>query len=214
MIPDDFKYKGLRSQLVQSLSNKGITDKRVLDAMMTVPRHQFFDIGLLDYAYVDKAYPIAAGQTISQPYTVAFQTQLLEVKPREKVLEIGTGSGYQAAILAQMGAKVFTIERQKELFKSSQRLFSQLGLSIRGFFGDGYAGKPTYGPFDKILVTCGAPFVPEALKEQLAIGGYIVIPVDKGSVQTMQRVTKLSETEFKTEDFGLFSFVPMVSGTE
>ncbi|HPW65843.1 MAG TPA: protein-L-isoaspartate(D-aspartate) O-methyltransferase [Salinivirgaceae bacterium] len=214
MIPDDFKYKGLRSQLVQSLSNKGITDKRVLDAMMTVPRHQFFDIGLLDYAYVDKAYPIAAGQTISQPYTVAFQTQLLEVKPREKVLEIGTGSGYQAAILAQMGAKVFTIERQKELFKSSQRLFSQLGLTIRGFFGDGYAGKPTYGPFDKILVTCGAPFVPEALKEQLATGGYIVIPVDKGSVQTMQRVIKLSETEFKTEDFGLFSFVPMVSGTE
>ena len=214
MIPDDFKYKGLRSQLIQSLSNKGITDKRVLDAMMTVPRHQFFDIGLLDYAYVDKAYPIAAGQTISQPYTVAFQTQLLEVKPREKVLEIGTGSGYQAAILAQMGAKVFTIERQKELFKSSQRLFLQLGFNIRGFFGDGYAGKPTYGPFDKILVTCGAPFVPEALKEQLAIGGYIVIPVDKGSAQTMQRVTKLSETEFKTEDFGLFSFVPMVSGTE
>ena len=213
MIPDDFKYKGLRSQLIQSLSNKGITDKRVLDAMMTVPRHQFFDIGLLDYAYIDKAYPIAAGKLSVKYIRLHFKHSYSKSNQGKSVgnwHRIRVSSCYIGA----NGGKSFHNRASKELFKSSQRLFLQLGFNIRGFFGDGYAGKPTYGPFDKILVTCGAPFVPEALKEQLAIGGYIVIPVDKGSAQTMQRVTKLSETEFKTEDFGLFSFVPMVSGTE
>lgn len=214
MIPDDFKYKGLRQQLVQLLQRKGINDTNVLQAMLAVPRHQFFDIGLLDYAYIDKAYPIAAGQTISQPFTVAFQTQLLEIKKGDKVLEIGTGSGYQAAVLAQMGAKVFTIERQRELFKSAQLMFTKLGYNIKTFYGDGYVGKPTYGPYQKILVTCGAPFIPEALKSQVSIGGYIVIPVDNGQAQTMIRLVRASETEFREEDHGLFAFVPMLGGTE
>lgn len=214
MIPDDFKYKGLRQQLVQSLERKGITDKNVLQAILMVPRHQFFDVGLLDYAYVDKAYPISAGQTISQPFTVAFQTQLLEVQKGEKVLEIGTGSGYQAAVLAQMGAKVYSIERQRELFKAAQLTFAKMGYNIKTFYGDGYAGKSTYGPFNKILVTCGAPFVPEALKNQVSIGGYIVIPVDNGQAQTMIRLVRISENEFSEEDHGLFSFVPMLGGTE
>lgn len=214
MIADDYRYKGLRQQLVKQLISKGIRDKNVLEAIITVPRHQFFDRGLIEYAYIDKAYPIASGQTISQPYTVAFQSELLAIKPGDKVLEIGTGSGYQAAILAQMGAKVFTIERQKELAKTSQHLFSQMGLNIRTFYGDGFAGKPTYGPFNKIIVTCAAPFIPEALKAQTTIGGYIVIPVDNGKNQTMIRLIKLSETEFKEEKHGEFSFVPMIGGTE
>lgn len=214
MTRDDFRFKGQRLQLVRSLQQKGIVDKKVLEALLEVPRHAFFDAALIDYAYVDKAYPIAAGQTISQPYTVAFQSQLLEIEKGDKVLEIGTGSGYQAAILAKMGARVYSIERQRDLFKKSEMMFLQLGYNVKTFYGDGYLGKPTYGPFKKIIVTCGAPFLPEALKQQVEIGGFIVIPVDNGKSQIMKRFIRISEEEYKEEDHGLFSFVPMIDGIE
>ncbi len=207
---DSPKYRGLRQQLVALLQQKGIKDAAVLEAMGIVPRHWFMDKGLTAFAYEDKAYPIAADQTISQPYTVAFQTQLLELKPGAKVLEIGTGSGYQTAVLLQLGATVYTVERQQTLFKKTQRLFRQYGYRPkRQVFGDGYKGLATAAPYDAILVTAGAPKVPQALLAQLALGGHLVIPVGDEE-QVMTRFTRTSETTFDKKTFGVFRFVPLL----
>jgi len=210
---DSFQHKGQRRKLVELLRKKGITDEAVLAAVSEVPRHWFFvNTGIDHMAYVDQAFPILAGQTISQPFTVAFQTQLLEVKRRERVLEIGTGSGYQAAVLCKMGAKVFSIERQKELYDQTSKLLPRLGFSVNCFLGDGYRGQKNYGPYDKIIITAAAPFIPEPLKEQLKVGGYFVIPLGEGKSQKMLRLKKVSETEFEAEEYGDFAFVPMLKG--
>lgn len=213
---DSFRHQGLRKKLMAELREKGITNEEVLSAMAEIPRHLFFfDTAFLNFAYADQAFPIGSGQTISQPYTVAFQTSLLNARRREKVLEIGTGSGYQTAVLAKLGLKVFTIERQKALHDKSVLLLEQLGFKARCFYGDGYKGKEAFAPFDKILVTCGAPFVPEALKMQLSIGGRLVVPVGEvNGVQQMLSVDRLSETEFKTTEHGAFQFVPMLENTD
>lgn len=207
---DEPIHQGLRARLVKLLAEKSITDENVLHAIGKVPRHFFFNTTFLKHAYEDKAFPIAAGQTISQPYTVAFQTQLLQVKRGEKVLEIGTGSGYQTCVLLEMGAKVFTIERQKELYDKTKLILSRMGYAPKMFFGDGYKGQPAYAPFDKVLVTAGAPFIPEPLKEQLRVGGRLVIPVGQGGLQEMQLIEKLSATEFRESKHGFFRFVPML----
>jgi protein-L-isoaspartate(D-aspartate) O-methyltransferase len=208
---DTYRHKGLRKKLVEAIRLKGITDENVLTAIEKVPRHWFMDSSFLEFAYEDKAFPIAAGQTISQPYTVAFMTELLELKKGDKVLEIGTGSGYQACVLSAAGAKVFTIERQKILHEKSKIFLQAIGFgTIKQFYGDGYKGLPTYGPFDKIIVTCGAPFIPESLIAQLKIGGKMVIPVGEGNTQVMQSVIRLSESENQVIDHGLFRFVPML----
>ncbi len=209
---DSFRDKGLRKRLVDSIRNKGITDEKVLNAINTVPRHYFMDSSFISFAYSDKAFPISAGQTISQPYTVAFQTELLEVKETDKVLEIGTGSGYQCAILLELCTHVYSIERHKELFLNASELMRLMGYNPHLFWGDGYEGKSTYAPFDKILITAGAPEIPNTLKEQLKIGGYIVAPIGKSNSQVMTRITKVNIDEFKTEEFGYFSFVPFVKG--
>jgi len=212
---DSYKHKGLRKQLVDSLRYKGIIDERVLKAMEEVPRHFFFDSSFLKYAYDDKPFPIGAGQTISQPYTVAFQTELLDVKKGDKILEIGTGSGYQACILAKLGAKVYTVERIKSLYIKSKNLLSEMGyLSIKVFYGDGYKGLSAFKPFDKILITAAAPFIPEMLIGHLKTGGILVLPLGGGDVQIMTRVIKISEKEHKTEDHGLFRFVPLLTDKE
>jgi protein-L-isoaspartate(D-aspartate) O-methyltransferase len=210
---DSYRHKGLRKQLVDSLRQKGITDERVLNAINNIPRHYFLDSAFDKVAYEDRAFPIAESQTISQPYTVAYQTQLLEVKQHEKVLEIGTGSGYQAIVLAEMGAKVFTIERQKKLF-DEHRKFILRGKypNIKYFYGDGYEGLPTFAPFDKIIVTAAAPYVPPKLIGQLKNGGMMVIPVGEGSVQKMMRIHKETDGSITEEVFDNFSFVPMVEG--
>jgi len=209
---DTFEAKGKRKKLVAELRLKGINDEEVLRAIDAVPRHLFMDPAFLIHAYVDKAFPISSGQTISQPYTVAVQTMLLRVKKRDKILEIGTGSGYQAAVLAEMGARVYTIERFRELYIKAQQTVTSLGYSADFFFGDGYQGLPTYGPFDKIIVTAGTEFVPDPLKQQLAIGGRMVVPVGKRNVQVMKIVTRVSETDFIEEDRGGFIFVPLLKG--
>ncbi len=197
-------------QLVNLLKEKGISDPAVIDALAFVPRHWFMDAGLAAHAYKNKAYPIAAEQTISHPYTVAFQSELIAIKPGDKVLEIGTGSGYQTAILRAMNAQIFTIERQRELFKKTQRLFEQLGLRPKKYLlGDGYLGLPDDAPFDAILVTAGAPFVPKALLSQLKIGGRLVIPIGNDP-QIMHRFTRTGEKIFDKETFGEFRFVPML----
>ena len=197
---------------MHSLRKKGIEDERILAAIETIPRHFFLGKDFEEHAYIDKAFPIACQQTISQPFTVAFQTQLLEVKKREKILEIGTGSGYQAAILASLGARVFTIERHETLHKTAKALLQQLGFGgIRCFYKDGYKGLPEFAPFDKILVTAGAPKMPETLLQQLKIGGVMVIPLGK-KVQKMKRMTKISDREFQEEDWGDFRFVPFLDG--
>ncbi len=211
---DTYKHKGLRKQLIDELRQRGIRNERILEAFNAIPRHFFLDLAFEKQAYTNMAFQIGAGQTISHPYTVAFQTQLLDVQKGEKVLEIGTGSGFQTCILCEMGAKVVSIERQRELFVKAKTIIHHFNFNPRLFFGDGYKGQPTYAPFDKILVTCGAPFVPEALQEQLKVGGVLVIPLGSGSIQEMKRITRLSETEFKTEDFGDFSFVPMLENTK
>ena len=210
---DNYRHKGLRKKLVQLIQSKGITDERVLDAILEVPRHFFLDSAFDETAYEDRAFPIAEGQTISQPYTVAYQSQLLEVKPFMKVLEIGTGSAYQAVVLAEMGAQVYTIERQKKLFESNKK-FEHLKKypSIKFFYGDGYEGLPTYAPFDRVLITAAAPEVPQKLIEQLKPGGMMVIPLGAGDVQQMMRITKLENGAMKEEVFDDFSFVPMVGG--
>jgi len=210
-ITDTYLHKGLRSKLAKEMAEKGITDRNVLEAIEKLPRHFFLNSTFLKFAYEDKAFPIAAGQTISQPYTVAFQTQLLELKKGEKVLEIGTGSGYQTCILMEMGAKVFTIERQKELFDKTKVLLSQIGYAPKMFYGDGYVGLEAFAPFDKILVTAGAPFIPEPLKEQLKVGGRLIIPVGHGDVQEMVLVERSSETEFCQTQHGMFRFVPLLT---
>lgn len=213
MFEDTFQHQGMRRKLVEQIRQKGITDESVLTAIGTVPRHLFMDNSFIQFAYADKAFPIAAGQTISQPYTVAFQTQALNIKKYDKVLEVGTGSGYQAAVLCQMGASVFTIERHRKLFEFASKLLPSIGYRPQFFFGDGYKGLPTYGPFDKIIVTAGADSVPEALKQQLVIGGRMVIPVGKRNVQEMKIITRVSETDYTEEDGGGFIFVPLLTGT-
>jgi len=209
---DTYRHKGLRKKLVEEIEKKGIHDKKVLDSINRVPRHLFMDSGFVEFSYKDQAFPIGAGQTISQPFTVAFQTQLLEIQKNDKVLEIGTGSGYQAAILIELGAKVYTIERQRELYLNAQALLFDLGYKAQYFFGDGYEGQPSYGPFDKILITAGAPQVPEKLKEQLKIGGKMVVPVGDSNLQIMTLVDRTGENEFSITEHGGFIFVPMVKG--
>jgi protein-L-isoaspartate(D-aspartate) O-methyltransferase len=213
MLKDTAQHSGMRNKLVQSIRDKGITDEAVLRAINKIPRHLFMESGFVTFAYKDQAFPIGAGQTISQPFTVAFQSQLLEVKERAKILEVGTGSGYQSAVLLELGAQVFTIERQQELYVKVQRLLPSLGYFPRFFYGDGYKGLPTYGPFDGIIVTAGAPYVPEDLLRQLKIGGRMVIPVGSGSTQIMKLIIRTSETDFKEQNFGDFSFVPLLGGT-
>jgi protein-L-isoaspartate(D-aspartate) O-methyltransferase len=209
-VNDTEKHQGLRNQLVKVLEEKGITDKKVLEAIRKIPRHLFLESGFEQYAYQDKAFPIGAGQTISQPYTVAFQSQLLAIKKDDKILEIGTGSGYQTAVLCLMGAKVFTIERQNELFKKTSRFLPNLGYRAKQFiFGDGYKGWSEAAPFDGIIVTAGAPFIPQALMAQLKVGGRLVIPLgDKEQIMTM--LTRKNETQFEKQEFGEFRFVPLL----
>ena len=204
----------MRKQLIDELRKKDITDERVLDAMMHIPRHFFLDSALDSIAYQDRAFPIGEGQTISQPYTVAFQTQLLQVRPYEKVLEIGTGSAYQATILAELGARVFTIERQKKLYEQQKEdyVFKGKYPNLKFFYGDGFAGLPSYAPFDKVLVTAAAPFVPPALIAQMRTGGKMVIPVNEGDSQRMKRITKNEDGSISEELFNLFVFVPMLEG--
>ena len=207
---DTLKHQGLRHKLVAILIRKGIQDKQVLEAIGKIPRHLFMDSGFLDHAYQDKAFPIGADQTISQPYTVAFQTELLHVKPSDKILEIGTGSGYQTAVLCLLGAKVYSIERQLELFKKTSKFLPKLGYRPKKLiFGDGYKGLKDEAPFDSIIVTAGAPFVPKPLLTQLTIGGRLVIPVGV-DVQIMTLYTRTSEKEFKKQEFGEFRFVPLL----
>jgi len=210
ILKDTAKHQGLRNQLVNVLEQKGIIDKNVLDAIKKIPRHLFLNSSFEDYAYQDKAFPIGAGQTISQPYTVAFQTQLLEVKKEHKILEIGTGSGYQTAVLCNLGAKVFSIERQKELFKQTSILFPKLNIRPKHLsFGDGYKGLPIYAPFDSIIVTAGAPFIPQPLMAQLKVGGRLVIPLGE-DVQIMTLLIRVNETQFEKHEFGEFRFVPLL----
>ncbi|MGV8827630.1 MAG: protein-L-isoaspartate(D-aspartate) O-methyltransferase [Breznakibacter sp.] len=208
---DTYRHKGLRLRLVAELRAKGIRDERVLEAINRVPRHLFLESSFVNFAYQDKAFPIAAGQTISQPYTVAFQTQTLGVEKGEKVLEVGTGSGFQAAVLMEMGASLFSIERQQALFQRTIPFLQSLGYRGRFFFGDGYQGLPEWAPFDKIIVTAGAPYVPEALLLQLKIDGVMVIPVGD-DVQNMIKIVRLSDDEFEQVDLGACAFVPMLEG--
>ena len=212
---DSYRHKGLRKKLVDLLQSKGISDERVLAAINNIPRHFFLDSAFDEKAYEDKAFPIAVGQTISQPYTVAYQTQLLEPKPFDKVLEIGTGSGYQAAVLGEIGVQVFTIERQKALF-DALKTFPWLKKynQIKFFYGDGFEGLPTFAPFDKVLITAAAPYIPEKLIAQLKTGGNMVIPVGDGAVQRMLRLTKTADGSYHEEIFDNFSFVPMLGGRD
>jgi protein-L-isoaspartate(D-aspartate) O-methyltransferase len=210
---DTYRHKGLRNKLMDLLRQKGISDEKLLLAMNNIPRHFFLDSAFDEVAYEDRAFPIAQKQTISQPYTVAYQTQLLEVKPFEKVLEIGTGSAYQASVLAEMGAQVYTIERQKQLFDHNRQFaFLKKYPNIKFFYGDGFEGLPTFAPFDKVIVTAAAPFIPEKLVAQLKPGGKLVIPVGEGDVQQMLRLTKKTDGTFTEEIFDNFSFVPMLGG--
>lgn len=208
---DSFRHKGLRRKLVEKLRLKGIKDLKILEAINTIPRHLFIDNAFVNFAYQDKAFPIGEGQTISQPYTVAFQTQLLNLNSYDKVLEVGTGSGYQAALLSLLEAHVYTIERQRELFKKTKKFLPTLGYNCRFFYGDGYKGLLNFAPFDKIIITCGAPFVPKDLVGQLKIGGRMVAPIGNGDVQVMHLIEKISESEIKTTTHGNFSFVPMLN---
>ncbi|MAM23437.1 MULTISPECIES: protein-L-isoaspartate(D-aspartate) O-methyltransferase [Croceibacter] len=207
---DSHRQQGKRQQLVKIVQEKGIEDQKVLKAIGSIPRHLFMDSSFEDHAYQDKAFPIAADQTISQPYTVAFQTELLQIKRGDTVLEIGTGSGYQTAVLCYLGAKVYTVERQRELFKKTERFLPKLGYRPKyATFGDGYLGLPDYAPFDKIIVTAGAPFIPKPLMQQLKVGGRLVIPVGD-DVQIMTLLERKSQKEFKKTTFGEFRFVPLL----
>ena len=210
ILKDLTKHKGLRNQLVKTIESKGIKDKEVLKAISNVPRHMFMDSGFIDFAYQDKPFPIGADQTISQPYTVAFQTELLQVKPGNKILEIGTGSGYQTAVLIDLKAVVYSIERQKELFTKAKKFLPKVGyVPKKLIFGDGYIGLEENAPFDRIIVTAGAPFVPKPLLSQLKIGGRLVIPVGEGT-QIMTLYIRKSEKNFEKHEFGDFRFVPML----
>ena len=210
---DTYRHKGLRKKLIDTLRQKGITDEAVLTAMNNITRHFFLDSAFDEIAYEDRAFPISEGQTISQPYTVAYQTQLLHVKPYDKILEIGTGSIYQATVLAEMGAQVFTIERQKALFEKTRNyIFKNKYSKLKFFYGDGYEGLPTYAPFDKVIITAAAPFIPPKLIDQMKGGGKMVIPVDEGAHQRMLRITKNADGSTGEEAFDNFSFVPMLTG--
>lgn len=212
-VEDTYRHKGLRKKLVDLVRSKGITDEKVLNALNNVPRHYFLDSAFDEAAYEDRAFPIGEEQTISQPYTVAYQSQLLDLKPFMKVLEIGTGSAYQAVILAELGAQVYTIERQKKLFENNKAFsFLKKYNNIKFFYGDGYEGLPTYAPFDRVLITAAAPDIPPRLIEQLKVGGLMVIPVGGGEVQQMRRITKLEGGAIKEEVFDNFSFVKMIKG--
>ncbi|UKJ06634.1 protein-L-isoaspartate(D-aspartate) O-methyltransferase [Solitalea lacus] len=207
---DSYKHKGLRKVLVKQLREKGIKDEKVLISIEKIPRHFFVDKYTAEVAYADKALKIDAGQTISQPYTVAYQTELLHIQPGERVLEIGTGSGYQTSILLELGAEVYTIERQKELYDKTTKFLPKLGYHPHFYLGDGSMGIPEQAPFNKILVTAGAPGIPETLLKQLAIGGILVIPVGDEQVQTMTTVLRISENEFEKVEFAQFRFVPLI----
>jgi protein-L-isoaspartate(D-aspartate) O-methyltransferase len=207
---DSYKHRGLRNRLIATVKRKGIKSEAVLAAMSKVPRHFFFDNAFLEHAYQDKAFPIGEGQTISQPYTVAFQSELLEAAQGKKILEIGTGSGYQACILVELGAKVFTIEYNKKLYERTKTFLPKMGYKPVFKHGDGSLGWPIHAPYDGIIVTAGAPIIPDTLKEQLAIGGILVIPVGNNERQLMYKITRISETEFKTEEYDYFAFVPLL----
>ncbi len=207
---DTYRHKGLRKKLVETICKKGIEDEKILDAIENIPRHLFMDSSFLEFAYQDKPFPIGSGQTISQPYTVAFQTELLEIKKGDKVLEIGTGSGYQACVLVELGAKVYTIERQKKLYQRTKEFLPSLGYRIKCFYGDGFKGVPAFKPYDKIIITAGAPHIPEELVNQLKVGGIMVIPEGRGEIQIMKKIIKTSEKDYKSEDYGTFRFVPLL----
>ena len=211
---DTYRHKGLRNVLVKLLREKGITDETVLGAINAVPRHFFLDSAFDKFAYEDRAFPIAEGQTISQPYTVAYQTQLLQLRKNDKVLEIGTGSAYQATVLAEMSVRVFTIERQKKLFEQTKSyIFKNKYPGIKFFYGDGFEGLPSFAPFDKVIITAAAPFIPPKLIEQMKTGGIMIIPLNnEAGVQVMLRITKNEDGSLKEESFEEFSFVPMVVG--
>jgi protein-L-isoaspartate(D-aspartate) O-methyltransferase len=209
---ENYRHKGLRKKLIEEVRNKGIRNEEVLDAMGRVPRHLFMDSSFINFSYTDKAFPIAAGQTISQPYTVAFQTELLEVSRHLKVLEVGTGSGYQTAVLLELGARVYTIERQRQLFLEAQKTLQPLNYKPIFFYGDGYEGIPSYAPFDRILVTAAAREIPQSLLNQLAIGGILVVPEGGQSGQKMIKVVRESKDSFQRSEHGYFSFVPMLKG--
>jgi len=214
MIEDSFMHKGLRRKLVEQVKSKGIKDQRILDAMMKIPRHAFMDSSFLKFAYQDQAFPISSGQTISQPFTVAFQTELIDIQIHQKVLEVGTGSGYQAAILAELGARVFTIERIRKLYQEAQTIHRELGSQVKFFLGDGYQGLPSFAPFDRILITAAAHAIPEALKQQLVVGGILVAPIGERDFQVMTKCVKTSMDIFEISTHGNFVFVPMKEGLE
>ncbi len=210
---DAYRHKGLRKQLVDLLREKGISSEIVLNAILEIPRHFYIESALESHAYEDRALAISDGQTISQPYTVAYQTQLLDVQKNQRILEIGTGSMYQTSVLAHLGAKVYTIERHKNLFEKTKNfIFKNKYRTIEFFYGDGFVGLPTYGPFDKILITAAAPSIPQKLIQQLKIGGVMVAPITENGQEIMHRITKLADNEIKDEVFGVFSFVPMLAG--
>lgn len=210
MLEDNYRHRGLRKKLVRTVEAKGISDKKVLDALGKVPRHYFFDQAFLEHAYQDKAFPIGEGQTISQPFTVAFQTQLLDVRSGDKILEIGTGSGYQACILLELGAEVYTIEYIRKLYEKTRKFLPTMGYRPHFFLGDGSKGLPAFAPFDKILITAAAPTLPRPLISQLRTGGIMVVPVGDNTLQRMVKVTKKGEDEISKEYFDYFSFVPLV----
>jgi protein-L-isoaspartate(D-aspartate) O-methyltransferase len=207
---DTFRHKGLRKKLVDTIREKGITDSKILAAIEAIPRHFFMDSSFLEFAYQDKPFPIGSGQTISQPYTVAFQTMLLDVQRGHKVLEVGTGSGYQACVLTELGVKVFSIERQRKLYIKTKAFMETVTWKPQLFLGDGYEGLPKFAPFDRVLITAAAPEIPAALISQLKTGGYMVIPHGEGEEQTMLRLTKQADGSYTTEEFGVFRFVPML----
>jgi len=212
---DTYKHQALRKNLVEELKKKGITDPKVLQAIGKVPRHLFLDSSFLQFAYQDTAFQIGEGQTISQPFTVAYQTQLLELRKGDNVLEIGTGSGYQSAVLSGLGVNVFSIERHKNLHDKAKKLLAELGCSnVKCFFGDGYKGLPAFAPFDRVIITAAAPYVPQALLNQLKTGGIMVIPVGEGKVQVMKTFKKAPNGEFTVKEYGNFSFVPMLKTTD
>ncbi len=211
MMIDSYRHKGLRKKLVEEVRSKGIQDENVLAAIEAVPRHFFLDSSFVEIAYQDKPFPIGSGQTISQPYTVAFQTELLQAGKGLKVLEVGTGSGYQACILAEMGARVFSIERHHSLFAKTKKLLESMNYKVKLFYGDGYKGLPAFAPFDRILVTAAAPFVPEALTDQLKTGGMLVLPLGAGDTQVMTRLIKQEDGRLEEQKFGYFRFVPLLT---
>lgn len=212
---DTYRHKGLRKKLVDGLREKGIHDEQVLAAIENVPRHFFLDSALDNIAYEDRPFPIGEGQTISQPYTVAYQTELLKVQPMDKILEVGTGSMYQAVVLAEMGAQVYTVERQKALFDKLKNFkLKNKYPQLKAFYGDGFEGLPTYAPFDKVIITAAAPYIPPRLLDQLKTGGIMVVPVNEGDAQRMRRITKEEDGTFSEESFQMFSFVPMLKGVQ